>query len=206
MNSLELVRSGEIISHSGKLLVIDPCYLKDFDTNLVGVLYDSELSEGMDAWIEQAQGVITRLERKMPVDKKEIAGLLQAQASRSQQKKERISFTPPYLAQGKNYVIFNNKVGDGEYPIVATQRRIYIIHNVPLKNSEGKAQIDLERLPGKLLGLSSVDSGLQIIIDAEHATPKERIVPQCYCYLDCSPAKYECRFLADGLTMSLRKK
>ena len=114
---------------------------------------------------------------------------------------------PPYLFQFPGYVLFRNKISDGDYPVVKTRRRLYIIHNIPIKSKDGKSfECDTSRLEGEVLGWSSVDGGLQVVTDAEGAG---RIFPSiasnAYCTIEVPKGSYVCHFVENGWKLSIRK-
>src|SRR3989344_375168 len=217
---LELTLEGKVSTDSGKLLIIDPCYLDNFDFSAIEKFEDEYekkvcklMRMDMESFKLKYSAILPSTPKnpdemdalaikkylkamdeyaKHSKDNREKSEQLRKEFKQEQEQfREEPSLNPPYIAQTDNYVYFHNGMGDGFYPIVQTKERIKIVFDYPI-NSKGKT--DESRLNGKLLGHSSVDSGTQIITDLSNVIIKKSIRPDLYCIVDVSKRKYKCKF------------
>ena len=222
---MKLTKFANVVSESGELLIIDPCYIEDFDReifynmddkrflgllNLRGMVEHAKIENLLDNTRKLFECVKTdddldKFEKTEVVEKYKQDRHLKRLKKRKRNLLRQPDTCPPYIGQDDRYVIFHNTIGDGFYPIVQTEQDIRIIFNYPTK-AVGKTGFDLdeERLHGTLLGRSAVYSATQIIIDPAYAK-LDGIRPDLYCKLNPGKGKYSCRFLDENYSMSIKK-
>jgi len=138
--SLIATLNGNISINSGKMLFIDPDYLKDFK-------YKSRFCD------------------------------------------------PPYLGQHRDYLIFSNIEGDGDFPVIKKNNRIYMLFAYPMKVYEdGHFDFVKEKVGGEYLGDSYVDTAEQVIIDASKVSIQDDVDSSNYCIAQVDNGIYSCRF------------
>ncbi len=216
-----LVLEGRISTHSGKLLIIDPCYLRNFN-------YDKamdRLNEPLDSYMEERPKQECALLDKLAENVRNMNRIVEGESSPGERrgilrkvahdtkayqlfkkrKPRRPKMSPPYLLQEQLFVLFHNPIGDGYYPITQTDQRIYVVFNYPLKPSEKGAKLDESRLEGKLVGRSMVDSGTQIITDSENFKIQSDVHPENYSLVEVPKGFYRCRFIRESSQLSIRE-
>jgi len=196
VGGLELKLEGQVNSSSGELLIIDPCYLDDFNLDSLERLR-TESHKKIIKLIE------TELERIRKDESEEIENTFIQNIMKLQN-----DLTPPYIGQEENYVLFRNPIGDGGYPVVKTQKRFYVMFDYPIKNvGKGGFMLDENRLinGGRLIGISGVDSGIQILIDPSHVVIPEHALPENYCRFNVPKGIYTCKFIESGYTLSIKR-
>src|SRR3989338_5593775 len=221
MDNLELRTEGRIISPSGKLLIIDPCYLEGFDFGPIEAVDNSyferwhalearelklwerklesidNLIESMDEMreaLEKGGSIRDAMQSIRGISPEEVAEREQIAKERELLKQNPGILKPPYIAQGEQYVALSNSIGDGRYPVVQTPLTFKIIFNYWIDEKGG---YDTSRLPGRLVGSSGVDSGTQVLIDLEKARIQKDIRPELYTLLDLKGKPHRCRFVGN---------
>ena len=225
-----LTLEGRVSCESGKLLIIDPCYLEGFDLREYES-YDKEY-ERKEFEILKAQceaSPETRSPKDLPKNPsesdlkeylesskswlKEMTASLKTRKELDKRRAElhETSFLrPPYVVQTQNYILFRNGIGDGHYPVIQRPRSHHLIFNYPI-NSRGYT--DKTKLDGKLVGHSCVDSASQMIIDPIKSGALKKIGSnvnkQAYCILGVEKGDYSFNFFGkskdgyEGLSIKL---
>lgn len=218
--SNRLVLEGKISTHSGRLLIIDPCYLSNFDYDKAVNRLDEPLNLLMEKRSDQECSLLDKLIESIkemerivessPEEQREILRRLdhdsKAYQTFKRRKLKRPKISPPHLLQEQLFVAFRNPIGDGFYPITQTDRRIYVVFDYPLKPvGRDGAELDESRLEGKLVGRSAVDTGIQVITDPDNFKVKSEIYPKLYSLIEVPNGSYACRFIRENLQLSIRK-
>lgn len=220
-NDLKLSTTGIVNSKSGQLLIIDTCYLQNKYHDKGITAYENYMSravllqcEEIEIFAQQSRLIreikvgmsddeLIELLRKNSPKMEDLEAKMNAVQSKIEAFKHEPNPNPPYLMQGKGYVMFSNPIGDGYYPIIQTGTEWTINFNYPLKKD---GVLDENKLEGKLAGRSAVDSGNQIIIDPTKASVKKNINADAYTILNLEPGKYECNFAGEeNMKLSLKK-
>ena len=217
--TLELTLKGTVACESGKLLIIDPCYLRNQYHDEAGATYEAHLERSLelqrtelDIAIEQS-ALIGAIDPKM--SDTELIATLRNTGPKMEELEQRLNAVksdievfgreprpnPPYLMQGNGYVIFQNGIGDGTYPVIRTDTGWKIVFNYHLKKD---GTLDESKLEGTLLGSSAVDSGSQMIIDPTKANIKKNIGTHAYTLLNLKPGQYKCAFSDENKSLLIK--
>lgn len=221
-DELRLTLEGRVKINSGKLLVIDPAYLADFDWQQYERVENAldarflELLEDEVEIIKTGSDIICLMSELSDEEVVEtlpfLSNALHENVMRGKMLKAKRktleampSLVPPFIAEGADYVLFHNRIGDGYYPVLQDGKRFHIRFNYPLREKGGKMKLDKSRLDGKLVGRSAVDSATQIITDFYNFSIKDSISPELYCCIDVMSGSYACLFVDQNDALIVRK-
>lgn len=234
LSGLEFKLEGLIPVHSGELLIIDPCYLKNFDVKDFDELENSVFDDWqklrereLENFREMSQVVMENADYLLKENDDGKKSLDENSRSKSNAYKRKIkelgreneaiekekellqqkpSFSPPYVTQGGDgCVMFSNPIGDGNYPVIQVPDGFRVIFNYPLMED---GRLDESKLKGKLIGRSKVDSGRQLLIDASEVEIQgpDKIHSGAYCKVPVAEGLYACRIIEGNHVLAIRKK
>ncbi|MBI5803792.1 hypothetical protein HY450_00945 [Candidatus Pacearchaeota archaeon] len=175
-----LVKEGKIFAEQGRLLVIDPCYLEDFDMSRI-----FQCEETRD---------IGRINTSLIIDEK-----LRQEAQNKV--RARPHLRPPYIAEIDGHLVFRNNIGDGNYPIIRSEEGVRIVFNYPIRSG----LLDRNRLGGKLIGFNNTESGVHVITNPEIVEITLGVKGSLYCVMQLSRGVYSCRFVNNNGELSIRR-
>ena len=215
---LELVLEGKVEAKSGKLLIIDPCYLEDFDWDSIDKIDDERDKTWMnilDAETEASKKYTAALKLDQDLSDEELVIVAKSFSQASEEymeASEKIklakddlrkipSFIPPYLVQSDNFLAIRNGIGDGLYPVTRTSDGFNLVFNFPMRNGVANKK----RLGGQFVGNSAVDSATQVISDLNRFKIKPILHRDSYCVIEGN-GLYICKFIDDNDALSIRKR
>lgn len=224
---ITLTLEGRLFTESGKLLIIDPTDLNNFnnkemdrvrmekyrqfmrlDNERYGTLTQSvkALLQYSDRILEELKNdreLIPELKREYEEKRSEYEESCKCIDRRMEELQKSPSFFPPFMAQRRESVQFIIPTGsDGTYPIIQTSEGIQVLFDYPL-TSDG--EIDQSKLKGDLLGFSSVGSGEQVIIDPLLVRIYENVNPNEYYVAEVGTGAYTCNFIDEKKALSIRR-
>lgn len=222
-NTKDLVKEARFTIHSGRMLVIDPCFLEDFDYAPMNGAFSAEREISrkvfVDNLMKKHQESMKHLDNlasslnELVVNKKNnhldsLASIghsetVKAKSDYFGDKKPRAKMSPPHIYQAQAYVGFQNSIGDGIYPLVQRKRGLHLVFNYPTRDlGKGKFDVDVSRLEGKLIGQSDVEGGVQIIGDAADFNVGNTD-KSLYCAVEVPNGDYLCRFIKKNMVLSI---
>lgn len=161
----------------------------------------------LDAEISEMEQQLAKSERKTALMQEESAreALVQEEPLASF-----LKHIPPYLIQSLSYVYAKSHLGDGSYPLVSTERGMFLIfgkHSLKPSASHSEEQaLDSILQRGTLQGDCGVDSGGLIITDPSTVTIEKDVSPDNYCRIEVAPGTYLCKFEANESVLLIKAK
>ena len=183
---LELSKVGKVESLSRKLLIIDPCYLVNYRSDILEELSRLDM-ETQIKFIEALHEHFNRVKDHSEEKRDKIIEELKEKF------KSEPSLNPPYLAQGKGYVIFNTGIGDGVFPIIQTPKRFHVVFSYLSKFSNYEN-----------IGKTTVDSGCLMLVDPKQVKISDDVRKNLYCIVTANKTDINCRYTKEGKSISIR--